>query len=80
MDSIEARISTIVSNQFVVEGGSVEHNSTFLDLGFNSMNLMTLGLVLEDEFDVALEDELIGEEMTVADIAELIRNRTATSA
>lgn len=43
------------------------------DLGADSANLMMLIMDLENEFDLTVEDEVLGEIKTVGDIANYIK-------
>ena len=45
------------------------------DLGADSVNLMMLIMDLEAEFDLTVEDEVLGDIKTVGDIVEYIRKK-----
>ena len=71
MGSIEERITKILREDFKVRG-AITAGTTFADLGFDSLVIVELALVLDGEFGVALEDGELTDGMSITDAAELL--------
>lgn len=55
---------------------TINRNSVLLtDLGMNSLDLINLVCVLEDEFDIDIPDRVIGQFKTVGDVVDYINNQ-----
>jgi len=50
------------------------------DLGLDSLAAIELGMVLEDEFDIALPDEVVVDIRTVGDLVHLVLARLPAGA
>jgi len=72
MKSIEERITKILLEDLKVWHESIDPNATFAELGFDSLVIVELSLVLDNEFGIALEDGELTGRMTIADAAELM--------
>jgi acyl carrier protein len=72
MKSIEERITKVLVEVFKLPAGSVSTGTTFADLGFDSLVLVELTLVLGNEFGVPLEDGELRDRMTVAETAQVL--------
>lgn len=72
MESIEERITKILLDDFQVQHGSVGSDTTFADLSFDSLVIVELALVLDNEFGVGIEDGELTDTMTITDVAELM--------
>jgi acyl carrier protein len=72
MTSITERITDILLHTFKIHRGSIGSGTTFADLGFDSIAIVELALVLDNEFGIALEDGELADTMTTTDAAELI--------
>lgn len=72
MTFLQERITKILLDDFKVQPESIGLDTAFGDLGFDSLVIVELALVLDTEFGVALEDGELTDTMTVADAAELL--------
>ena len=72
MTFLQERITKILLDDFKVQPESFGTDTAFGDLGFDSLVIVELALVLDTEFGVALEDGELTDTMTVADAAELL--------
>ncbi|QII86167.1 acyl carrier protein [Bordetella hinzii] len=58
MESIEQRVKKIVAEQLGVNEAEIKNESSFLDdLGADSLDMVELVMVLEDEFETEIPDE-----------------------
>ena len=72
MNTIQERITNILLDTFKIHRGAIGTDTTFADLGFDSLAIVELSLVLDSEFGTALEDGELDDTMTTTDAAELI--------
>lgn len=72
MMSLQERITKILLDDFKVQQEHIGQDTAFGDLGFDSLVIVELALVLDTEFGVTLEDGELTDTMTVADAAELL--------
>jgi acyl carrier protein len=72
MKSAEDRIREILLDTFKVRQGAITAGTTFADLGFDSLVIVELSLIMDNEFGIALEDGDLTDVMTVGDAAELV--------
>ena len=77
MNAIEGRIAEILASHFKIDPGVVDSDVTFAELRFDSLVLVELGLVLDKEFGIAIDDNELAEEMTIADAADLVAAKGA---
>lgn len=77
MNAIEERIATVLSTQFKIARDAIESDVTFGALSFDSLVLIELSLMLEDDLGIRIEDGELTDEMTIADAAELVSARGA---
>ncbi|MEU2790993.1 acyl carrier protein [Streptomyces sp. NPDC007100] len=75
MNATEERMAAVLSTRFKVERGAIRSESVFGALRFDSLTLIELGLALEDEFGVLIEDGELTVSMTVRDAARLVEAR-----
>ncbi|MBV2156639.1 acyl carrier protein [Kitasatospora sp. SUK 42] len=78
MNAIEERIAEVLSAQFKVERAAIEPDVTFAALRFDSLVLIELGLILDTEFGVEIDDGELTNEMTISDAAELVAAKGAS--
>jgi acyl carrier protein len=72
MTFLEERITKILLDDFKVRQEDIGPDTAFGDLGFDSLVIVELALVLDTEFGVALADGELTDTMTVADAAQLL--------
>ena len=69
---IEERIIKILLDDFKVQYESITSETLFAELGFDSLVLVELALVLDTEFGIAIEDGELTDTMTIGDAADLL--------
>jgi acyl carrier protein len=68
------KIKSVIASQLGIEEGEIELNTSFEDLGVDSLDLFQIIIELEEEFGVQIEDaESI---KTVQDAVSYIEERT----
>lgn len=72
MTFLEERITKILLDDFKVQQEHIGSDTAFGDLGFDSLVIVELALVLDTEFGVEISDGELTDSMTVADAAELL--------
>lgn len=72
MKSIEERITKILLDDFKVRHESIGSDTTFADLRFDSLVIVELALVLDNEFGIVLDGGELTDAMTITDAAELL--------
>ncbi|MEV6318578.1 acyl carrier protein [Streptomyces sp. NPDC051776] len=77
MQVIEERVAEILSGQFKVKKDVITPDVTFRKLSFDSLVLIELSLVLEKEFQVALEEGDLTDRLTIRDVADLLSDKGA---
>ncbi|MFD9903153.1 acyl carrier protein [Streptomyces sp. NPDC059063] len=77
MNGITERIATVLTEQFKIEREVIAADVTFGSLKFDSLVLIELGLILEKELDIAIEDGELSEGMTIRDAAQLLAAKGA---
>jgi acyl carrier protein len=66
------KIKEILAEKMDIDPARISDETTFAELGLDSLDTVELVMAFEEEFDVSLE---MSEEIkTVSDIAELIEN------
>jgi acyl carrier protein len=79
MTYLEERITKILLDDFKVPAEALGPDTAFGELGFDSLVIVELALVLDTEFGVALADGELTDAMTVADAAELLASKGVPS-
>jgi acyl carrier protein len=75
---IAERVRTIVAEQLGVDVAEIVPESNIQeDLGADSLDLVELVMVLEDEFDIEVPDEAAEVIHTVADVERYVSGRIA---
>jgi acyl carrier protein len=72
MTYLEERITKVLLDDFKIRRESISHDTAFGELGFDSLVIVELALVLDTEFGVALEDGELTDAMTISDAAALL--------
>ncbi|MFP5309907.1 MAG: acyl carrier protein [Actinomycetes bacterium] len=71
--------TTILVDTFGVEADQVAPDATFEELGLDSLDVVELTLVLEEETGVKLEDEELEDVRTVGDAIAKVEARSVTA-
>lgn len=69
---IEERITKILLDDFKIQHESIGPDTVFAELGFDSLVLVELALVLDIEFGIQLDDGELTDSMTISEAAELL--------
>ncbi|MFC4146070.1 acyl carrier protein [Micromonospora mangrovi] len=77
MSSIQDRITRTLVEEFRIPPGAITQETSFTDLGFDSLVIVELALVLDQRFGVALKDGELAETMTLAAAADLLAAKGA---
>ncbi|MFD7664971.1 acyl carrier protein [Streptomyces sp. NPDC059788] len=78
MNATEERMAAVLSTRFKVERAAIRPESVFGALRFDSLTLVELGLALEDEFGVLIDEGELTASMTLHEAAALVEAREAT--
>lgn len=74
---IQQRIAAILTGQFKVPEEHVAPETTLRDMKFDSLVLIELGLVLDKEFSVAIEDGELSDGFTLEELAGFVAEKQA---
>jgi len=75
-NAIFDKVKEYILMQLPVDGGKVVDSARMVeDLGADSANLMMLIMDLETEFNLTVEDEVLGTIKTVGDIVDYIQKK-----
>lgn len=67
------KIASVVSEQFSVEADTISMDTTFEDLGADSLDIVELSMALEEEFDVGeMADDDMSGVTTIGDLVKFI--------
>jgi acyl carrier protein len=71
------KVLDLIASQLPVKREAINRESRLLeDLGADSANVMILVMDLEQEFDVVIEDDVLGSIKTVGDIIDYLERHT----
>lgn len=74
MDELEQRLVTLITNELSVEQPSVIPTANFEnDLGADDLDMMTLVMATEKEFEITLDGDQAEKVKTVNDLLVLVR-------
>ena len=75
-NAIFDKVKEYILMQLPIDGGKVVDSARMVeDLGADSANLMMLIMDLETEFNLTVEDEVLGTIKTVGDIVDYIQKK-----
>ena len=75
-NAIFDKVKEYILMQLPIDGGRVVESARMVeDLGADSANLMMLIMDLETEFNLTVEDEVLGTIKTVGDIVDYIQKK-----
>ncbi|MDQ2826056.1 MAG: acyl carrier protein [Actinomycetota bacterium] len=76
MTDLEPRVRAVVAAHLDIEPGRLLPTARLgEDLCIDSLDAVDLTMVLEDEFDIALPDEIVEKVRTYGDVVDLVRER-----
>jgi len=73
---MENKIIESISETFGVERSKINDNMTVGELGADSLDLVELTLDMEEEFDLSIPDDQIGNDTTIREIIDYIKLKT----
>ena len=80
-DEVDQRIKGVFALHLDVDAGCLSADTRLgEDLCVDSLTAVELLMVLEDEFDIALPEDEVGELRTYADVVDVVADRLATRA
>ena len=75
-NAVFAKVKEYILMQLPVDEAKITESARMVeDLGADSANLMMLIMDLETEFDLTVEDEVLGDIKTVGDIVDYIQKK-----
>jgi len=74
-DQIAQRVIGVIASYAELETGQVSLTTSFEDLGFDSLDALSLVTELEDEFDISISDDEVFAISTVHDAVEILQQR-----
>ena len=74
-DQIAQRVIGVIAIYAEIETGQVSLNTSFEDLGFDSLDALSLITELDDEFDISISDNEVYSISTVHDAVEVLQRR-----
>ena len=69
------KTAALLAEQFGVEADTITMETTFEDLGADSLDIVELSMALEEAFGVGISDEDLPNIKTVNDILEYIQSK-----
>jgi acyl carrier protein len=80
MSTVQDRLNALLVNRFGVQEHDLSKNITFTDLDLDSLTLVELGLAVQKEFGVSIEDDEIKPEDNVCHLVEMIASKSPAGA
>ncbi|MYR44439.1 acyl carrier protein [Streptomyces sp. SID5910] len=74
---VRRRIAAVLTGQFKVPAESVQPHTTLREMKFDSLVLIELGLVLDKEFSVAIDDGELSDAFTLEELAAFVAGKQA---
>ena len=74
-DQIVQRVIGVIASYAELETGQVSLHTSFEDLGFDSLDALSLITELEDEFDISISNDEVFSISTVHDAVEILQQR-----
>ncbi len=69
------KIKEIIARQLNIEAGTITEESTFADLGADSLDLFELVMALEDEYGVEIPSEDLEKLLSVEDVMNYLKEK-----
>lgn len=78
---IDARVQQLLASQLDVAPSRLRPDALLTeDLGVDSLAAIELGMALEDEFDIVLDDDVLADITTYTDVLTAVHTRVDTRA
>lgn len=65
-------LAELIAATAFVETDTITRATTFDDIGLDSLDVVEMGIDIEDEFQISLDDDLINEMKTVGELVEYV--------
>jgi acyl carrier protein len=75
MNEIQARLKTLLANNFGVDEQDIDPDATFSELQVDSIALVELAVVAEEEFGVKVGEDEFTPENTITTAAQLLASK-----
>ena len=76
MSSIEDRVVAIIVRELGLEKGEIAPEKAFIDdLGLDSLDVMTLAMAIEEDFDIEVPDDDVEGIKTIQDVFDYLHKR-----
>lgn len=79
MATEETRVIEIVAEQLGVEQEKITRDTSFVDLGADSLDLVEVVMELEEEFDIDIPDDAADKIQTVGEAIDFIMKAQSSS-
>ena len=74
--NIQERVKNIICDQLAVEAEKVTETASFIDdLGADSLDIVEIAMMFEEEYDIEIPDDAVDNITTVADIMKYLNDR-----
>ena len=73
-DAILEKVKEVIVEQLGVEDENIKLDTSFIDVGADSLDIVELIMALEEEFDMQIPDSEAEKISTVNDVVEYIKN------
>ena len=73
-EAIVEKVIEVVNDTLDVEGAELGESTNLKDLGADSFDLLELVTALEDEFELAMDDDDVANISTIGEVADAIQN------
>lgn len=79
-EEIKSQLTTILTEQFGVPAEEITEDATFESLGLDSLDLVEVTLVIDEELDIRIPDERLGDIQTTGDAVDVLMDLTTVGA
>lgn len=77
---INSQLTTILTDQFGVPADEITEDATFEALGLDSLDLVEVTLVIDEELGIRIPDEQLGDIQTTGDAVTVLVDLTKVEA
>lgn len=77
---INSQLTTILTDQFGVPEEEITEDATFEELGLDSLDLVEVTLVIDEELGIRIPDERLGDIQTTGDAVDVLVDLTSVDA
>ncbi len=77
---IQSQLTTILTDQFGVPADEITEDATFEALGLDSLDLVEVTMVIDEELGIRIPDERLGDIETTSDAVDVLIDLTKVEA